>query len=150
MIANIQIALYQTLINNAQLAGLLADGVDIAGQPTGLPAIYDRVPQPVLAGDDGVFPYVTIGNIQANEFDTDTSNGFDCEVLLYCYSRAGGRLQSRQIQDALYALLHKQDISVNNADAIMMQQVFSRVDLEPDGKTYQGVSSYRFVIDNVL
>ena len=145
MIAQIQIALYQKLIASTTLPGLLANAVDMSGDPIGLPAIYDRPPQPVLAGDVNYFPYVTIGDISVNEFDTDDSNGFDCELVIKCYSRTGGRLQAKQIQDAIYNELHKQDLNVNHS--VMLYQQMTRVDLEPDGKTYQGIQMFRFVVD---
>ncbi len=145
MIAQIQIALYQKLIASTALGNLIADAVDMSGASLQVPAVYDRPPQPVLAGEADYFPYVTIGDITANEFDTDDSNGFDCEIVIRCYSRTGGRLQAKQIQDAIYTELHKQDLNVNHS--VMLYQQMARVDLEPDGKTYQGVQMFRFVVD---
>ena len=147
MIIEIQRTLYTTLSGSTTLANLLANAVGLDGQTINLPAIYDRPPQPVFAEDFDYFPYVTIGDNTSSEFDTDDSNGFDSQCFIYTYTREGGRAQNIAIQQVIYNLLHKADLTMNAGHAVMIYQTQMRVDVDPDGKTYQGAQTFRFVTE---
>lgn len=111
--------------------------------------VYDAVPQAVDAGDNSAFPYVTIGEDSASEFDTDTSTGFDTDVTIHVWSRYRGRREVKQIQQAIYDALHLHDLSVSGYHTVMV--LFESADsfMDADGITRHGVTIFRIVTEDV-
>lgn len=111
--------------------------------------IYDAVPQAVDAGDNTAFPYVTIGDDSAGEFDTDTSNGFDTDCTIHVWSRYRGRREVKEIQQAIYDALHLHDLAVSGYHTVMV--LFQSADsfMDADGITRHGVSIFRIVTEEV-
>lgn len=111
--------------------------------------VYDAVPQAVDAGDNSAFPYVTIGDDSASEFDTDTSTGFDTDCTIHVWSRYRGRREVKQIQKSIYDALHLHDLSVSGYHTVMV--LFESADsfVDADGITRHGVSIFRIVTEEV-
>lgn len=146
----IQSALYTALTTDAPLDDLLARQRDATGDVTTGPAVYDHVPQPPDGGNDAWFPYVTIGDNDSSEWDTDTETGLDTAVTVHVWSRQRGRMEAREIQGAIYDALHRNDsLAVTGQDTVLCQQEFAQVLVDPDGKTRHGVQRFRLVTDNV-
>lgn len=140
----IQKAVYELLIADATLATLLAPS-DIEGSPT-RPAVYDFAPQAAASEDDSKFPYVTIGEDTAAEFDTDDIDGQETTLTLHAWSRQRGRKEVKQILDALYAALHDAALTVEGSHALFCYWEFSEaLPVDDDGITQHGVTRFRIV-----
>ena len=146
----VQRAVFDLLVTDAEVAGELADQRDLNGSAVpGVPAIYDHVPQPGDGSDDSWFPYLTIGEIEFTEWDTDDSLGFDAEVTVHVWSREFGRQEARRIQGKVYSALHRSDLAVDDHNVITVDQAFCEVTVDPDGKTRHGIQRFRVILERV-
>lgn len=110
--------------------------------------VYDAVPQFDDSGNNANFPYVTIGEDNVNEFDTDTELGSDATVTIHTWSRARGRKETKQIQGAVYDALHRQSLTVAGFNFVDCHWQSSTSFLDSDGKTRHGVQTFRMLIDS--
>lgn len=130
----LQVALFNKL--NVSSINNLVDGV------------YDHVPQESDAGDDSKFPYITIGEARANEFDTDDKLGFDATVVIHVWSRQRGRKQVKLIQDQVYEVLHRANLTIIGYHFLSMDQEFAESFVDNDGLTRHGVQQFRVLFEN--
>lgn len=128
---------YEIAVQSAVYAALFAD-VTLAGLVT---AIYDAVPQ------DTAFPYVSIGESNFNEWDTDTSLGKDCSITIHTWSRYRGKKQTFQIQAAIRDVLHRAELTYTGYRFILTEEQETRSMMDQDGLTRHGISTYRIVLD---
>lgn len=126
-----QKALYDKLKSNAYLASLVTD-------------IYDNPPE-----ETSTYPYVTIGEAVHNEFDTDTDEGNDVTISVHVWSRDRGRKEVKEIQNAIYLALSRQELSVIGYNFINCQFVTSQSFLDSDGKTRHGVQDFQILLDEL-
>ena len=91
------------------------------------------------------FPYVTIGEIFANEFDTQTYTGLDCICTIHAWSRYAGRLEVLNIQRRIFDILHRNDLAISDGMCFNVMQQTSDVLLDPDGETRHGIQTYRIM-----
>jgi len=105
--------------------------------------VYDHVDQGTT------FPYVVIGEDGAAEFDTDTEQGAESSITIHSWSRQRGRLDTKQIQEAIYEGLHRQPLTIDDAIFHSMFWEFSDSFLEPDGETRHGVIRFRLRYDSL-
>jgi len=151
----LQEAVYVLLANDEGLTDVVAEMRDLQGNVVTdeneepLPAVYDHVPQPADGGDDDWFPYVTIGETQFNEWDTDDSKGFECDATVHCWVRELGRTQTRKVQEVIYGALHRHDLEVEGHNVITVDQQFCEAVVDTDGKTRHGIQRFRIVFENV-
>lgn len=129
----IQKTIYATLTGNAPLMALIK-------------AVYDDVPQS-KAGDDSVYPYISIGEDIANPWNTDTSNGANALITLHSWSAYNGRKETKEIQDAVYNALHRQPLSVSGFSLVTMEFESATSFLDNDGLTRHGVQTFRMILD---
>lgn len=110
-------AIYDVLVNDAALAGMLAEY-------KGLPAIFTFDPAP----EDASFPYiVTAGSPVQTPYDTKLSHGRQIWRDVRCYDAANGSVANVEaIAERVRALLHGQKISATN---------FATIWAECDGPT---------------
>lgn len=112
--------------------------------------VYDAVPQGAVSQDDSAFPFVTIGAIDSLDWSTDTSSGSETFIDIACYSRYSGTKEIKDIQQAVYNVLHRSaNLSVASGNLVTID--FDRTNkpiLDPDGKTRNGVVSFRVIIDD--
>jgi len=106
---------------------------------------YDVAPQAADGGSNAVFPYVTVGLITLNPFDTTTSTGFDWTATLHVRSRSGSMKEAKEIQEQLYAALHRQARTVSGFQSVLVNFANSTCLQAPDG-TFHGVSEFRGLI----
>jgi hypothetical protein len=125
----VQDALYAALTAYAPLQALL-------GTPLRL---YDHVPH------DAVFPFMTLGEMQAEPFDTLDHNGMAQRVTLHVWSRARGRKESKVILDALYQRLHQGSLTITGQKLLLCRFAGAEVALDDDGLTYHGLAQYRII-----
>lgn len=128
-LAQVQKALYDALT-----------GSPVAAMVTG---IYDHVDQGTA------FPYVVMGEDAASEWDTDTELGADSLLTIHSWSREKGRLQTKEIQEAIYTVLHRAELIIADAIFYSLDWQFSDSFLEPDGETRHGVMRFRLLYDSL-
>lgn len=126
----VQSAIYTALINHSPLMSLATGGV------------LDDVEQ-----DKADFPYVTIGEAQHNDWSTDTESGHEVTCMIHVWSRQPGRRETKLIQGAIYAALHRAALTYDDVDFIDCQFVSSESFIDPDGLTRHGVQQFRILID---
>lgn len=134
----LQKAVYERLSAYTGLTDLLAADPAFADTP----AVYDHVPQ------EAAYPYVVIGDDYPLEWDTDTTTGTDTEMTIHVWSRFRGRKETKQIQDAIYAALHRHELVVDGAHTVSIEFEDARSFVEDDGLTRHGVISVRALLEN--
>ncbi len=130
----VQTAIYNALTASAPLMAAIV-------------GVYDDVPQlDERDPPDDEFPFVTIGEDDVNEDDTDTSLGFSILAEVHVWSRARGRTQCKEILGLIYDALHRQTLTV--AGFTFVDSLFdeSDSDRDADGRTYHGFSTFRITI----
>ena len=102
--------------------------------------VHDHVPE------ESTYPYVTFGNTSRVDFSTVTTNGFEINQVLNIYSRNRGRKEVHLITEALYNLLHGQQLSITGYEHINMRFESGEIGLLNDGLTYQGIMRLRLTV----
>lgn len=125
---SVQEAVYDTLSNSAALTTLI-----------GADNVHDHVEQ-----DYDGFPYVTIGEDVFTENDTDDSNGHIVTCTVHTWSRKLGRKETKQIQEVIYGLFHKQNLSITGYNVVNIYQEDVQTMVDPDGITRHGVQTFNF------
>jgi hypothetical protein len=125
----------------AVYAALSASGVlqGMIGNPVRL---YDMVP-PAAA-----FPYVTLGDISARDYDTRDRDGFEQIVILHVWSRARGRKELKTIMQAVYDTLHHASLTLTGADFVSCRFQSAVTQQERDGLTLHGVMRFRIIVQH--
>lgn len=126
----LQKGIYQTLVDDALLTGLL-----------GGPKIYDRVPR--QAG----FPYVTFGQSVTRDWSTGGADGQEHVVTLHVWSRGGGKQETHAILDRVRDLLHDQALPLTDHRLVNLRHEFGEARQDADGETYHGIARYRAVTE---
>lgn len=103
------------------------------------PAVYDHVPE------DSTFPYVVIGEDLANEFDTDTEQGYETLITFHIWSRYRGKKEIKDTDKEIYDMLHRQDLTISGQYTINLMWENSETILDADGLTYHGIVEYRLI-----
>src|SRR5690625_7353715 len=68
--------------------------------------VYDDVPQ------GAAFPYIVIGDDTSIPFDDDCNVGAESTITIHVWSIYSGRLEVKQIMNAVYNRLHRQNLSI--------------------------------------
>jgi len=126
----IQEAVYAALNNSVTLSALISD-------------VYDDVPA------TAAFPYVVIGESTAIMWDTKSTLGVESTVTVHTWSRYRGRKETKLIQQAIYDILHNQELSITGYNSVYCFLDFEENFLDEDGLTRHGVSRYRLVTSEV-
>jgi hypothetical protein len=108
--------------------------------------VVDRGAQAADGGDATVFPYVEVGFIVMNPYDTAGELGFDYLARIHVRSRSGGMLEAKTIQGQVYARLHRGALTVAGYNHILIQRERSEVLPTTDGQ-FHGVCEYRGLIE---
>lgn len=95
------------------------------------------------------YPYVIIGDDSFIPFDTDTTVGRDVIASIHIWDNYNGKKRIKSVMGEIDALLNRANFNVTGYHLINC--VFDSSDqfLEPDGKTYHGVLTYRILLDEV-
>ena len=112
-----------------------------------LVGVYDNVPQPLDGGAASNFPYITIGEDDFTDWSTDTESGADVTVTIHSWSRYRGRKEIKAIQSAVYGVLHRATLSVNNWYFVSCDFLTSNTLVDPDGLTRHGIQTFRILLD---
>lgn len=133
----IQDALYDRLAGFAGLSALVQ-------------GVYDYLPQE-LADVDSEFPYVVIGQIDAEQWDTDDVLGVDSTVVVHTFSRYRGKRQAADIMRQVYLALHRYALPVTGYNLVTCEwDGLSNLMTDPDGLTRHGVQRFRVLLDEAI
>lgn len=116
----------------------------VAALKAALPAlvgsrVYDRPPQ------DVAFPYVSLGAETLVPWEAQEMEGVEIDWQIDTWSRAGGRVECRQIMQAIREALHEQELAiVGHAFVRGRLQLQLTLD-DPDGETVHGVQRFTFI-----
>lgn len=110
--------------------------------------VVDRAGQAADGGSDTPFPYVEVGMIIMNPFDTAKETGFNYLARIHTRSRSGSMKQAKEIQGQIYARLHRGALAVTGFNHILVQRESSEVMVAPDGQIH-GVCEYRGLIEAI-
>lgn len=132
------------------LARLAANSALVALLPYGAASIFDDVPE------DEKFPYVTIGDIQTNEWDTSSELGAEHVETINVWTSRGdrangtagyeGRKSARDILAQIYQSLHQAAFNLDGNRLVNLRFQFSAV-LREDAEAYHGVIRFRAVTE---
>lgn len=114
---------------------------------SGLPEVYDHVPQQADSGSNVPFPYLTVGDDTHIPFDTDDSVGSESTITIHSWSRARGRAEVKEIQAGVRAALQRFDLDVDGFATVTVEFDFSETFMDPDTITRHGVSRFRILLD---
>lgn len=132
---------------DAAIHGQLDGDVALSAAVTG---IYAGVaPQAADSGDPSAFPYVVIDDTDFLEYHTSTESGFEVIMRLYTISRSPGRKETRDIQDLIYAALHRRQssLSVAGHSVLFIDREGSTVEEPTDADgSWRGVCEYRALV----
>ena len=123
----LQKAIYELLHGDSILMGLVT-------------GVYDRPVQGT------VFPYITFGSFEAQDWSSMTNAGMAFLVNLEIWSREGGHKQAAVIMERLHGLLHDANLSVEGQTLVDLRFVGSAIVLEDDGSTYRGMVRLRALL----
>jgi len=110
--------------------------------------VVDRGQQQADGGSATAFPYVEVGFINLNPFDTATETGFDYVARIHVRSRSGGMAEAKTIQGQIYQRLHRGSLSIAGFRHILIQRESSQVMAAPDNQLH-GVCEYRGLIEAI-
>jgi len=134
----VQTGVYSRLVAVSAVTDLLADGAS---------GVYDFVPQRDT-DLEAEFPYIVLGEMNAETFDADDRLGHDVTVIVHTWDRAKrGKKPTQQIMSAIYDALHRYtSLSVSGFTTVECRwDGLSEVMLDPDGLTYHGVQRFRVI-----
>src|SRR5262249_52585395 len=126
------------LVQAAVHARLTADSAvqALLGSPVRL---YDHAPPATP------YPFVRYGDQRADAYDTRDSADLAILFTLEVYSRYRGRHELRTIEEALYAALHNQSLSLTGGGTAHCAFTSADQTLDADGLTYRGRLRFRIL-----
>lgn len=130
----------QWAVQQAVHTALTGDAALIALVPAA--RITDHVPQ------DSAFPYISIGESSAGEWDSKDSDGMEQTLTIHAWSQYRGLKEVKQIMGAIVDALDKAALTVTGHDLVLLRFEFSDTMLDPDGLTRHGVQIYRVLTDS--
>lgn len=107
--------------------------------------VVDRGRQATDGGSATPFPYVEVGFVVMNPFDTASETGFDYLARIHTRSRSGSMKEAKDIQGQIYDRLHRGALTVTGYQHVLVQRERSEVLDAPDG-SFHGVCEYRGLI----
>ena len=113
-------------------------------------AIVDVKPQAGDSGDPALGPWVQFGRMDFTEDNTSTESGFDVFLRLHIWSTSLGEKQTLDVQDSIYAAVHRQDasMSITGHSVLLIDRVGSDVEDRDAQGWWHGVDEYRVLVHN--
>lgn len=108
--------------------------------------VYDVAPQNADGGDDGSFPYVTVGTVAISRLDTKNSHGFEFTARVHVRSRSAGMKEAKDIQGQIYTRLHNNTLTITGHNLYLLQYETSDVEQRADG-SFHGISEFRGIFE---
>lgn len=123
---DLQVAIHAALVNHPGTISTLG-GIHI----------FDDVPQRAR------FPYVTIGDIETRDWDTQTSSGHEHIITLHVWSNHRGRKQVQTIIGEIDDALDDQALPLQDHQLINLHVIFWSALRDLDGDAYHGIIRLR-------
>lgn len=130
---------FEVAVQNAVIDALKASAPLLAL----VKGVFDNVPQSTA------FPYVTVGEDNHTEWDTDEIIGSDCSITVHTWSRKRGRGETKNIQGHIYNALHRAELSHAGYRFDSVNFETSNSFMDADGLTRHGVQTFRVLIERV-
>lgn len=108
--------------------------------------VVDRGQKAEDGGTPTAFPYVEVGYIVLNPYDTARETGFDYLARIHVRSRSGSLAEAKGIQGQIYARLHRGALNITGFNHILIQLERSDIVPTPDGSIH-GVCEFRGLIE---
>jgi hypothetical protein len=105
-------------------------------------------PVPVLdlAGPDQEYPYVTLGEFSAQEFDTLDCEAVDMDMTVHCWSRRPGMREVQQMMQRAKDALHRKSFPLTGGiQHVTTIWEFAQTLRDADGVTRHGVLRFRIL-----
>ena len=103
--------------------------------------VYDNAPQ------GSSFPYVTIGEANLTDDDTDRIQCVYISYVIHVWSRADGRKEIKTIMGEIYNALHLTKFSESGYSFTENYFLSSDSFVETDGKTRHGVQTFKLTME---
>ncbi len=117
-------------LQDAVLNALKADAT-VAGLIVG--RVYDRIPATAK------FPYVSLGPYDFASDDAECIDAGEHTLQVDVWSQKVGRVEAKQITDAVRRALHKHEADLGAYALVEMRVDFTQVIGDPDGLTSHGI-----------
>ena len=121
----------------AKLYNVLKNDTELAKYGCG---VFDHTP------DNEKYPFIEIGDDQFTSNDSHTHDGFDVEITFHIWTQGQGKRTCREIQSRLYELFHNTDLALNSQKTIALRSGLTTIILDPDGRTFHGVSRFKLIL----
>ncbi len=128
-------------VQAAIYARLAADSTLVALLPGGAGAICDFVPA------DMPFPYIVLGDMQAQPLETQSTTGHDITLDIQAFSRGAGMKEAKALMAAVYACLHDADFTAEGHAVISCTLLSEECRLLADAETRQGIQRFRIITE---
>ena len=103
--------------------------------------VYDNAPQ------GSSFPYITIGEANLTDNDTDSTQNVYISYVIHTWSRADGRKEIKTIMGEIYSALHLTKFSESGYSFTENYFLSSDSFVETDGKTRHGVQTFKLTME---
>lgn len=123
----------------AKIFGIL-DGAGSLDSLMGAGRVFDDVP------DNQPMPYIEIGDDVLNDFGGHTFSGFEGTVTINVWSEALGKKECKEIQEAVYTLLHNIDLALAGFNTINFRYSDGDIIGDPDGRTHHGIQLFNIML----
>lgn len=107
----------------------------------GGPNVFDDVPQRTK------FPYVTIGDIETRDWDTQTSTGHEHIITLHVWSKHRGRKEVQTIIGEIDGALDDKALPLQDHALVNLHVIFWSALRDLDDHTYHGIIRLRAVTE---
>lgn len=111
--------------------------------------VYDSVPaeEKRVAATGAAFPYISFGSYDFVPDDADCISAGEHTLQIDVWSRAVGRVQAKQITDAVLRVLDGNDADMGDYGLVEMRVDVARVIGDPDGLTTHGIVTVTAMIE---
>ncbi|BCH32637.1 hypothetical protein MesoLjLc_45670 [Mesorhizobium sp. L-8-10] len=123
----LQKAVFDALRADPAVSGLIAGRV------------YDRVPADSQGNVTATFPYVSFGPYDFVSDDAECIDAGEHTLQVDVWSRAVGRVEAKQVTDAVRLALHSHEADLGVYALVEMRVDFTQVIGDPDGLTSHGI-----------
>jgi Protein of unknown function (DUF3168) len=111
--------------------------------------IYDNVPQNLNSAAE-IFPYITIGEDAQTAWDAHYEVGSSASITVHTWSRSRGKIETKNIQGAIYEALNRKVFTYAGYDIIATDFEGSESFVDFDGLTRHGVSVFRVLLQKTV
>lgn len=92
--------------------------------------------------DGTAYPHVRVLPPSLGDWSAHTFDGFEGTLELRVWDSGQSVARTLDILNRIYTLLHNVDLALVGYPTVNFRCTLSNADLEPDGRTYQGIQRY--------